>query len=39
MTQKIRILMANMLNIDPLARVWHGMYHERIGKKVMAVKS
>jgi hypothetical protein len=39
MTQESKILMANMVKMDPLAREWHGMYHERIGQEVMAARA
>jgi hypothetical protein len=35
MTQEAKILMAGMWNMDPLARPWHEVYRERIGKEVM----
>ena len=39
MTQEAKILMADMLNMDPLARAWHEMYRERIGKEGMAAQA
>lgn len=30
MTQESKILMADMASMDPLARVWHEIYRERI---------
>jgi hypothetical protein len=39
MTQESKILMAYMVSIDPLARAWHAMYRERIGKEVMVAQA
>jgi hypothetical protein len=38
MIEESEILMAEMVSMDPLARVWLEMYHERIGKEVMATQ-
>jgi hypothetical protein len=38
MMQEAKILMADMLNMDPLARAWREMYREWIGKEVMAAQ-
>jgi hypothetical protein len=37
-TQEAKILMADMSNMDSLARVWHEMCRERIGKEVVAAQ-
>ncbi|KAK1618989.1 hypothetical protein QYE76_024506 [Lolium multiflorum] len=36
MSQESKILMANMENMDLLARAWYEMYRERIGQEVLA---
>jgi hypothetical protein len=38
MSQESKILMADMATMYPLARVWHEMYRERIGKEVLAAE-
>ncbi|KAK1697187.1 hypothetical protein QYE76_013884 [Lolium multiflorum] len=38
MSQQSKILMADMEKMDPLARAWHEMYHERIAQEVLAVQ-
>jgi hypothetical protein len=39
MIQESKILMADMTRMDPLARVWHEMHRERIGKEVIAAQA
>ena len=39
MTQESKILMEDMESMDPLARGWHEMYRERIGKEVLAAQA
>jgi hypothetical protein len=39
MMQEAKILRTDMSGIDPLARAWHEMYHERISKEVMAAQA
>jgi hypothetical protein len=39
MTRESKILMADMTTMDPLARGWHQMYRDRIGKEVMAAQA
>jgi hypothetical protein len=39
MSQESKILMADMDKMDPLARVWHEMYRERIDQEVMAERA
>jgi hypothetical protein len=38
-TQESKILMADMVSMDPLARAWHEMYHERVCKEMMAAQA
>jgi hypothetical protein len=39
MTRESKILMANMATMDQLARAWHEMYRERIGKEVLTAQA
>jgi hypothetical protein len=39
MMQEAKILMADMSGMDPSARAWHGMYHERISKRVLTAQA
>jgi hypothetical protein len=39
MTQESKILMADMVAMDPFAKAWHKMYRERIGKEVLAAQA
>jgi hypothetical protein len=38
MSQETKILMEDMLGMDPLMRAWHEIYRERIDKEVLAAQ-
>ena len=39
MTQEAQILMADLGKMDPLARAWHELYRDKIGKEVLAAQA